>query len=224
MKTNPKNPQDPTRDIFILSKGHGALAVYAVLCDLGFISTDLFKTYDSDGSILPEHIHKEVAGVEASTGSLGHGLPISVGFALSFKNDKKKNRVYTVLSDGELNEGSNWEAIQFAAHHKLSNLTAIIDLNGFQGYSATKNVIDLHPLKEKFEAFHWQVVEVDGNNMDELEKMFKHIEEKNTMKPTVMLAKTVKAHGMPFYEGKFESHYHSVDAQMKEKMLSEMSE
>ncbi len=223
MKVNPQNPSDPERDIFILSKGHGALAVYAVLCDLGFISKEEFMTYDKNGSILPEHIHKEVPGVEASTGSLGHGLPISAGFALSFKNDGKKNMVYTVMSDGELNEGSNWEAIQFAAHHKLSNLVAIIDLNGFQGYAKTEDVIDLSPLSEKFKVFNWNVYKVDGNNTKELESVFTQIKRSNSKQPSVIIAKTVKAHGMPVYEGKFESHYHSIDAEMKKQMLLELS-
>lgn len=224
MHVNPNNPLDPTRDIFILSKGHGALAVYAVLCDLGFISKEQFMTYDKNGSILPEHIHKEVPGVEASTGSLGHGLPISVGFALSFKNDKKTNMVYTVMSDGELNEGSNWEAIQFAAHHQLSNLVAIIDLNGFQGYAKTEDVINLFPLSEKFKAFNWNVFEANGNNIKELESVITSIKNNTSSQPSVIIAKTIKAHGMPLYEGKFESHYHSIDAKMKEKMLEELTE
>ena len=224
MHVNPRNPKDPKRDIFILSKGHGALAVYVVLCDLGFISKEQMMTYDRNGSILPEHIHKEVPGVEASTGSLGHGLPISSGFALSFKNDNKDNKVYVVMSDGELNEGSNWEAIQFAAHHNLSNLVAIIDLNGFQGFARTKDVLDLSPLKEKFESFQWNVLDVDGNDLEALEATFRGIQKQNLEKPTVVLARTVKAHGMPMYEGKFESHYHSIDAEMQKKMLSELSE
>lgn len=224
MKVNPKNPSDPDRDIFILSKGHGGLAVYAVLCDLGFITKEEFMTYDKNGSILPEHIHKEVPGVEASTGSLGHGLPISAGFALSFKNDNKNNMVYTIMSDGELNEGSNWEAIQFAAHHKLSNLVAIVDLNGFQGYAPTKDVIDLSPLPEKWKAFKWNVFEIDGNDPKELEAVFTQIKKSKSTQPSVVIAKTIKAHGMPVYEGKFESHYHSIDAALKQQMLAELSE
>lgn len=219
MNVDPKNPHDPNRDIFILSKGHAALAVYAVLCEKGFFSKKIFETYDKNGGLLPEHITTKAPGVEVATGSLGHGLPIANGFALAAKNDAADRMVYTVMSDGELNEGSNWEAIQFAAHHNLSNLVSIIDLNGFQGYAATADVIDLSPLHQKFKAFHWDVYEVDGHDVFALQQTFEKLKKKKTMHPSVVIAQTTKGQGMPFYEGTFESHYKSVDARTKQQML-----
>ncbi len=222
LHTNSKNPKDPKRDIFILSKGHGAAAVYATLFEKGFFSKKLLLTYDRNGGRLPEHASITVPGVEVSTGSLGHGLPIGIGYGVSFINDKKKNRVVVLMSDGELNEGSNWEAFMFAGHHKLSNLTAIIDANGFQGYSTTEKVLDLSPLSEKLKAFRWNVYETDGNNIKELKGTFTKIKKNKNGKPNCIIAKTVKGKGIPFFEGKFESHYKSVDDVIKKEILNNL--
>ena len=219
LKVDPKNPKSKNRDIFLLSKGHAGLALYATLCQKGFFPQELMKTYDQDGSRMPEHASTMVPGVELSTGSLGHALPVGIGFALSFRNDKKNNKVFVLLSDGELDEGSNWEAIMFAGYHKLNNLTAIIDLNGFQGYSETKKVIDLSPIAKKVEAFGWNVKECNGHDFESLKICFNQVQ--SLKKPIMIITKTVKGKGVPYFEGKFESHYKSVDEETKEKILKE---
>ena len=222
MKIDPKKPNDPKRDIFILSKGHAAVAVYATLAQRGFFKKEILQKYDTNGGILPEHITRVVPGIELSTGSLGHGLPIGAGFALSSKNDSKKNRTFVLVSDGELNEGSNWEAIMFAAQHKLDNLIVIVDRNGFQGYGKTEEIIDLSPLKEKFQTFGWEVQEVDGHDFKDLETVFNKIKQSKSGKPQCIIAKTIKGKGIPEFEGKFESHYHSITKEMKDKLLRNM--
>ncbi len=222
MHVNPDNPQDPARDIFILSKGHGASALYATLHLKGFFDRQLLLTYDQNGGTLPEHASCEVPGVEFSTGSLGHGLPVAAGMALSYMRDEKPNRVFTILSDGELNEGSNWEAILFAGHHKLSNLIAFIDLNGFQGYSTTKQVLDLSPLPQKFTEFRWDTHEVDGHDITSIQSVFHKIKKENIQKPHMIIAKTSKGHGIPQFEGKFEAHYKSMSQEQKEAILNDL--
>lgn len=222
LKIFPKEPKNPIRDIFILSKGHGALAVYAILFKQGFFSKKILMTYDKNGGILPEHISINVPGVEFSTGSLGHGLPVGIGFATSFINDRKNNKVVVLISDGELNEGSNWEAIMYAGHHTLNNLIVIVDLNGFQGYTSTKNVINLSPLKEKITPFNWNVYEIDGHNFQDMEKVYKTISKSKNKKPHFIIAKTVKGKGIPYFEGKFESHYKSIDENVKNQILNDL--
>lgn len=223
LKVNPKKPRDPRRDILILSKGHAALALYVVLCQEGFFSKTLLEKYDHDGGVLSEHVSTTVPGVELSTGSLGHGLPVGAGFALSYLNDKKNNKVYVLMSDGELNEGSNWEAFMFAGHHQLHNLIAIIDANGYQGYSKTKEVLDLSPLDKKLDSFNWNVYKVDGHSYENLIDVFQKIQGNiKNGKPHVIIAKTVKGKGVSHFEDKFESHYKSIDADLKEKILIEL--
>ena len=222
MKINPQNPKDMSRDFFILSKGHGASALYATLHHKGFFDKALLHTYDQDGGTLPEHASCEVPGVEFSTGSLGHGLPVGTGMALSFFRDRKPNRVFCVLSDGELNEGSNWEAFMFAGHHKLSNLIALVDLNGFQGYATTDKVLDLSPLPQKLQEFRWDTHEVDGHDMAALQQVFKKIKKDQVEKPHIIFAKTVKGKGISTMEGKFEAHYKSLSKEQKENILKEL--
>jgi len=219
LKVYPNNPKNKKRDIFILSKGHAALAVYATLHKKGFFSKKYLLNYDRDGSILSEHINHQVPGVEVSTGSLGHGLPIGVGWATSFLRDNKKNKVYVLISDGELNEGSNWEAIMFAAHHHLHNLIVILDNNEFQGYSSTKKVINLSPLAKKLKDFGWNVYEIDGHDFLNMEEVFNKIKNNKNKKPNFIVAKTIKAKGLIGFEGKFESHYKSIDQKTKETIL-----
>jgi transketolase len=222
MNINPADPEDENRDRFILSKGHGALALYCTLYKKGFFGKDVLDRFDKDNSEVIEHANHVIPGVELSTGSLGHGLCVGNGMALSFKKDKKANRVYVLMSDGELNEGSNWEAFMFAAHHKLNNLTAIVDLNGFQGYGASQKVMQTEPLREKLEAFGWDVAEVDGHNLNELVEDLKECKEKQ--KPQIVIAKTVKGKGVDFFEGKFESHYLSIDENKKKEILENLCE
>lgn len=219
---DPKNPNDKNRDIFILSKGHAAAALYATLAQRGFFSQEILSKYDTNGGILPEHITRVVTGVEVSTGSLGHGLPIGVGFALSNRQMNYKNFVYVLMSDGELNEGSNWEAIMFAGFHKLSNLVVIIDANGLQGYGSTKKVLDLGELKDKISPFGWNTYETDGHNLESLNSVFRLIKKKSNSKPHFIIAHTIKGKGIPHFEGKFESHYYSINEEMKKEILNKL--
>ena len=204
LNINPKDPKDKDRDIFILSKGHAGAALYATLAEKGFFDKSLLSKYDTEGGVLPEHATAIISGIEVSTGSLGHGLPIGCGFATSFKNDNKKNKVIVLMSDGELNEGSNWEAIMFANTHNLSNLTVIVDCNKFQGYGKTKKIIDLSPLYLKIKAFGWNFFEIDGHNFKDLKEAFKEVENSKNNKPNFILANTIKGKGIKEFEGKFE--------------------
>jgi len=219
LKVDEKNPKNPERDYFLLSKGHAGLALYATLFKKGFFDRSLFETYDCDGSQMPEHVSTLVPGVELSTGSLGHALPVANGLATSFINDEKNNKVFVLLSDGELDEGSNWEAFMFAGHHRLDNIYVIVDKNGFQGYAPTDKVIDLSPIGKKIEAFGWETVECDGHDFDSLKMAFEKI--KKSEKPKMIIANTIKGKGVPYFEGKFESHYLSVDEETKAKIIDD---
>ncbi len=223
LRINPNKPNDPNRDIFVLSKGHAGGAVYATLVRRGFFDKKILSGFDRNNGTLIEHITTSVPGVEFSTGSLGHGLPFGVGYALSIKRDKKKNRIFVLMSDGELDEGSNWEAIMFAGHHKLNNLIAIIDKNNFQGYGKTQDIINLDPIKDKFAVFHWNVYEADGHDFLSLIKTFQKIHHSQNNNPHCIIANTIKGKGIPHYEGKFESHYKSLDAETKKKIILEFN-
>src|SRR5262245_10073403 len=154
LRVDPENPRDPRRDRFVLSKGHAGAIVYAVLAERGFIPTSLLETYYADGTVLSGHVsHKGVPGVELSTGSLGHGLSVAAGMALSAKLDGLQHRVVCLMSDGECDEGSNWEAVLFAAHHNLDRLTAIIDYNKIQSLAPVADTLALEPFRAKWEAF-----------------------------------------------------------------------
>jgi transketolase len=190
MKVFPKDPNNPLRDRLIFSKAHDAKALYAVLSEKGFFPKSKFLEYEKSGGFLPGHSSKNVYGVEFSGGSLGHGLPIAAGVAYAGKLDNKKFRVFAVLSDGECDEGSTWEAVLFAGHHKLSNLTAVIDYNKLQAYGFTKDVLDLEPFSQKFKSFNWEVIEVNGHSFVQLKKAFK----KAHKKPLAIIAHTIKGH------------------------------
>lgn len=221
MNVFPNDPKNKNRDIFILSKGHGALALYVTLYSKKFFDSKLLSTYDKNGGILPEHASTVAPGVELSTGSLGHGLPVGLGFATSLMNDKSNRRVFVLMSDGEFNEGSNWEAIMYAGHHKLKNLVVIVDLNKFQGYGTTKKILDLSPLNKKLADFNWETYIVDGHNFEDLESVFLQINKSTQNKPKIIFANTIKGKGVPSLEGKFESHYKSLDeASIKEILLN----
>jgi len=204
LRINPKNPADEKRDKFVLSKGHGCAALYVVLADLGFFPKKILNTFISPGSILGGHPDSiRIPGVETSTGSLGHGFPVAVGFAMANKMNHSKFRVYCLVGDEELNEGSNWEAAQIAAHHKLDNLILIIDENKLMISGFMKDILDSLSFKEKFRAFGWNAVSVNGHNFAQLIKLFKQMQFKNG-KPTVVIADTVKGKGVSFMENKKE--------------------
>lgn len=197
---NIENPTDEARDRFVLSKGHGAPVLYSALMEKGFISKDLIGTLRKVNSKLQGHPDmKKLPGVEASTGSLGQGLAIANGMALAFKLDKKKNRVFVLLGDGEIQEGMIWEAAMLASHYHLDNLTAIIDHNGLQIDGRNNDVMTVEPIDKKFEAFGWHVIKVDGHDFLSLEKAF---EERKTVtgKPAIIIADTTKGKGCSFME------------------------
>ena len=209
LKYNSKDPKWIDRDRFILSKGHAGAGVYAVLAESGFMSLDKLKTHSQDGSDLCGHVsHKGIPGVEFSTGSLGHGLPVASGMALAAKINKKKHRVFALLSDGECDEGSNWEAILFAAHHKLNNLVVIIDRNRLQSIYSTEDTLALEPFPDKWKSFGWDVVEIDGHNHNEIFKSCKN-EDASKSKPLCVIANTTKGKGVSFMENNTLWHYRS---------------
>src|SRR4051794_29722378 len=183
-------PGDPHRDRFVLSKGHAALALYAALHEAGHLSAEELDPYCADGSPLGCHPEHPVPGIDFSTGSLGHGLSLAAGAALAARLQRSSRRSFAVLSDAELNEGSIWEAVMFAAHHQLSNLIGIVDLNGQQALGYTRDVIDLHPLSDRFTAFGWDVHEVDGHDTDALERTIADLDV-TSGPPHMLLAKTV---------------------------------
>jgi transketolase len=221
LKVDPKKPDSPERDMFILSKGHAGAALYVALEHRGFFPKEDLKLYDVDGGKLPEHASRVVPGIELSTGSLGHGLPVGVGMALAARGDKIDKKVVVLMGDGELNEGSNWEAIMFAGHHQLNNLITIVDHNGFQGYSDTKNVIKLDPLKDKFESFGWNVKEIDGHDFSQIKTAIDPLRKKQA-KPTLIIANTLKGKGISFFEGQFISHYKSLTEEQIKDLLQEL--
>ncbi|HAE60743.1 MAG TPA: transketolase [Eubacteriaceae bacterium] len=203
---NIENPEDENRDRFVLSKGHGAPVLYSALMEKGFVDKSLIGTLRKINSKLQGHPDmKKLPGVEASTGSLGQGLAIANGMALAFKLDKKKNKVFALLGDGEMQEGMVWEAAMLAGHYKLDNVTAIIDHNGLQIDGRNNDVMKVEPIDKKWEAFGWHVIKADGNDFESLEKAFE--ERKSiTDKPAVIIADTIKGKGCSFMEDKASWH------------------
>lgn len=219
---DPHHPDLPERDRFILSKGHGAAAVYAVLAKRGFFPKEWLDTYCQDGSKLLGHItHHGVPGVEASTGSLGHGLSIGCGMAIAGKRDGRPYRVFVALSDGECDEGSIWEAVLFAPHHKLDNLIVIVDYNKIQSFGTVKEVLDLDPLASKWKAFNWGVREVDGHDYLQLKNAFTDVPFE-AGKPSCIIAHTIKGKGVSFMENQLLWHYKSPDEEQLRKALREL--
>ena len=220
LQVDPGNPSDPDRDRFILSKGHAAAILYAALAVRGFFDKSLLDTYCQDGSILTGHISHAVSGVEVSTGSLGHGLPIAVGMALALRANRSPGRVFCLLSDGECDEGSNWEAILFAPHHAIDNLVAIVDFNKIQSFGTVREVLALDPFADKWRAFGWRTIEVDGHDLSALERVLAAPAVEN--RPTVVIAHTVKGKGVSFMEDKLEWHYKSPSNDQLAQALSEI--
>lgn len=207
MKINPKEPYDQKRDRLIFSKAHASKALYATLAERGYFDKGKLRTYEMNEG-LPGHTKRHsVAGVEMSAGSLGHGLSIAAGMSYAGKIDNKPFRVFTMLSDGECDEGSTWEAILFAGHHKLDNLIAIVDYNKIQSFGRTEEVLDLEPFRQKWEAFGWEVKEVDGHNITKIEDALNTIPFKKG-KPSVLIAHTIKGYkGVEKHVDKVSSHY-----------------
>lgn len=220
LRVRPKSPNWEERDRFILSKGHSCAGLYAVLALRGFFPINELRDYAKDGSRLMAHISHKVPGVEFSTGSLGHGLPFGCGKALAGKRQRKAWRVFVLLSDGELDEGSNWESILFASHHKLDNLVAIVDYNKIQSLGRVDEVLRLDPLKEKFEAFDWNVSEIDGHDHAQILEAFRTAD-LTKRRPTCIIAHTIKGKGVSFMENQLSWHYRSPN---EEDLLSALEE
>lgn len=207
MNYDSENPKLETRDRLILSKGHAGAAIYAALAEEGFFSVDELKTHCANGSRLSGHIsHKNVPGVDHSTGSLGHGISVGAGIALAAKIDNKKFKTYVIMGDGECDEGSVWECALFSNQFKLNNLVVIIDANKMQSMDFCENTISLKPFAKKWESFGWNVKEIDGHNHEELEKALSNTENKEE-KPTVIIANTIKGKGISFMENNIMWHY-----------------
>jgi transketolase len=221
MRTDPARPDWADRDRLVVSKGHAAAIVYAVLAEQGFIELAELETYAQNGSRLAGHVTKTVPGVELSTGSLGHGLPVAAGMALAAKRAGADWRAFCIVSDGELDEGSNWEAIQFAQHARLDQLVAIVDYNKIQSFGTVAEVSDLHPLADKFRAFNWGVHEIDGHDHAALLAALSAPPVLPT-RPTVVICHTVKGKGVSFMEDKLAWHYKNPDDEQVAAALAEL--
>ncbi|HXD12347.1 MAG TPA: transketolase [Anaerolineales bacterium] len=222
LRIDPSNPNWAERDRFILSKGHAAAIYYAVLAERGFFPKAWLENYGQDGAHLGGHVTSHgVPGVELSTGSLGHGLPVGCGMALASKRERRLNRIFVMLSDGELDEGSNWEAILFAPHHQLDNLVVIVDYNKIQSFGSVSEVLNLDSLHDKWQAFGWSVHEVDGHDHIAIVQTLENLPV-GTGKPNVVIAHTVKGKGVSFMEDQLEWHYKSPNREQLDLALHEL--
>ena len=222
MNINKDNYLNDERDRFVLSKGHAAPALYGVLCEKGFFPKEELKTLRKVGALLQGHPDKKkVPGVDVSTGSLGQGISNAAGMALGLKLRKSPANVYTVLGDGELQEGLVWEAAMAAAHYKLSNLVAIVDYNGLQIDGKNEDVMTIAPLEDKFSGFGWNVVKCNGHDFDEIHAAFDKTES-CLNRPTIIIANTIKGKGVSFMENKVEWHGTAPNSDQKEKALYEI--
>lgn len=216
------NPQWPERDRFVLSKGHACAALYAILAESGFFPPEWLDSFYLDGSRLAGHVtHTGVPGVEASTGALGHGLSIACGMALAAKRDQSSIRVFALLSDGECDEGSTWEAALFAAHHGLDNLITIVDYNKIQSLGSVAEVLKLDPLGDKWRAFGWSAKEINGHDFVEIGEAFSGLP-LQPGKPTCIVAHTVKGKGVSFMENRLLWHYRSPNEEELRMALAEI--
>ena len=224
LNVNPAKPKMPERDRLILSKGHAGAAVYAALAERGFFPVEELSTHYANGSRLSGHVsHKGIPGVEFSTGSLGHGLAVAAGMALGGKKDKADWRVYCVLGDGECDEGSVWEAALQAHQYKLDNLIAVVDHNRMQSLDFCENTIALEPFTDKWAAFGWNVMQVNGHDTEALRAAFAQAKaNRGTDKPTVIIAETTKGKGVSFMENDILWHYRTPQGEEYEAALAEL--
>lgn len=224
LKVDPKNPDDPARDRFVLSKGHIAPGLYSALANRGFFPLEELKRLRQIGSFLQGHPDKKhTPGVDMSSGSLGQGISCATGMALSAKHFKNDYKVYALLGDGEIEEGQVWEAAMFAANKKLDNLTAIVDFNGLQIDGTLEEVNSPCPIDKKFEAFGWHVITIDGHDFDQIDAAFTQADAVKD-KPTVIIAKTVKGKGVSFMENKASWHGSAPNDEQYEQAVKELNE
>jgi transketolase len=222
LRVDPARPAWPERDRFILSKGHAGAGVYAALAEVGFFPVEKLATHYLDGSDLSGHVsHMAIPGVEVSTGSLGHGLSLGAGMAYGAKLDGRTHRVVVLLSDGECDEGSTWEAAMFAGHHRLDNVLAIVDYNKIQSLAPVREVLDLEPFSAKWAAFGWGVAEVDGHDHAALRDAFSRFPAEPE-RPTVVIAHTTKGKGVSFMENSVLWHYRAARGDEFDRALAEL--
>ena len=222
LNVSPETFDDPQRDRYVQSKGHSVEALYVVLADCGFYPMERLETLCGYDSPYIGHPTRKVPGIEMNTGALGHGLPISVGMAIAAKLDKADYRVYTLLGDGELAEGSNWEAAMSASHYKLDNLTAILDHNSLQITGPTRDVCSNEPVADKFESFGWSVQSVDGHDIDALTEALQRVPEPG--KPNLILANTVKGKGVSFMENVVKWHHGVPSEEQYDQAISDLEQ
>ena len=222
MNIDPQNPKMENRDRFILSKGHSVEALYSVLAAAGFIDDEMLNTYGKFNSKLAGHPINKIPGVELNSGALGHGLAFGVGLAIAAKMDKKNYKTYVLMGDGEQGEGSIYEAAMAANHYKLDNLIAIIDRNELQISGKTEEIMSLEPLRQRWEAFGWEVTEIDGNDMNNIVETFENLKMKN-QKPKLIIAHTTKGNGISYME-KVAKWHHGVPNEVQfQEALSEIN-
>ncbi|OQA45088.1 MAG: Transketolase [Spirochaetes bacterium ADurb.Bin315] len=221
LQLDPRNPKWEGRDYFVLSKGHCVEAYWAVLAHRGFFPKDELATFSQFGSRLIGHPNNEVPGVEVNTGALGHGLSISVGMAIGLKKRKMTNRVFTLLGDGELGEGSVWEGAMAGGHYELDNLIAIIDRNHLQISGSTEDVMTLEPLAEKWKSFGWSVKEIDGNSMEEIVNVLTSVPFERD-KPSLIIAHTIKGKGVDEMENLAKWHHGVPDSELFERAMNRL--
>jgi len=221
LKVNPAFPKAEERDRLIFSKGHGGAALFATLAELGFFPKDWLWTYYKDGGKLSGHISHHVPGVEFSTGSLGHGLPVACGMAFHAKNSGKNHRIFCVVSDGDLDEGSTWEAIMLAAQHKFNNLCMIVDYNRLQALGRAEDIIDLDELDEKLNQFRWNVTMVqDGHDYAQIYDALKDFPHSD--KPQAVICRTIKGKNVSFMEDDYRWHYGPISEELYQKAVAEV--
>jgi len=225
LDVDPDNPKNPHRDRLFFSKGHACTTLYATLEAKGFFhEIDLLKEFTCDGTYFTSHINHHLPGIELSTGSLGHALGVSCGVALAAKRQGNEFTVFTIVSDGELDEGSNWEAILFAPHHGLDNIVLIVDYNKIQSFGRTEEVLSLDPLGEKFKAFNWTVHEIDGHSHSQIFRTLSAAKADRSGHPKVVIAHTIKGKGVDFMENQLNWHYKSPNELEYESARKQISE
>lgn len=221
LKHDPRRPKWPDRDVFILSKGHAAPGYYSVLAEAGYFSKEELMTLRKLGSRMQGHAHTDVPGVEVSTGSLGQGLSIANGFAIAYRLDNREQRIVALLSDGENDEGQTWEAAMFASFHGLDHITIFIDKNGIQNDGFTKDILDTNPLEDKWRAFGWEVITIDGHSMKQIIEAYSaSLGIKG--RPTAIIANTVKGKGVSFMENNVAFHGKAPNKEETARALAEL--